>query len=179
MRGATLVADAVRPAPVELAVVRSIVRSNPRLDPLDALQLASRATAAARGQGIPPEWFCATMLQESGFDPNAVSAAGALGIAQFTIDTADAYGVDPLDPGDALTGAAALLGRYVRRYRADGASDPYALALAAYNAGPGAVRSYGGVPPYPETRGYIDDIEDRWARIARDETRPPPSYSRR
>ena len=94
-----------------------------------------------------------------------MSSAGAVGIAQFMPSTADAIGVDPFDPFSAIAGAAQLLASYVSAY--DGRyANPYAAALAAYNAGPGAVAAYRGVPPYPETREYIDDIVDRWAQIA-------------
>ncbi len=66
-----------------------------------------------------------------------------------------------------MEGSAALLGRYVNAY--DGLyADPYATALAAYNAGPGTVAYYHGVPPYAETRAYIALVYDRWARILRD-----------
>jgi soluble lytic murein transglycosylase-like protein len=175
LRGARLLSDAPRPAATEVAVVKSIVRSNPRIGAFEALRLATLATMRAREHGLDPNFFAATILQESAFDPHAVSSAAALGIAQFTVETADAYGVEPLDPADALAGAARLLSSYVARYRAEGAADPYALALAAYNAGPLAVERYHGVPPYPETRDYIADIADRWARLARDETAAPPS----
>jgi soluble lytic murein transglycosylase-like protein len=164
VRGLRLLADAPRPAPTALAVVRFIVRANPRLSPLDALMLASSAIRRAKDVGLAPEFFCATILQESAFSPEAVSSAAAVGIAQFTLETADGFGVDPFDWRDALRGAALLLGGYVLTYR-DASEDAYVLALAAYNAGPGAVERYHGVPPYAETRGYIGDIIDRWARI--------------
>jgi soluble lytic murein transglycosylase-like protein len=114
---------------------------------------------------LPPEFLAATILQESAYDPSALSAAGAIGIAQFEIETADAYGIDPLDPNRAIPGAARLLASYVADYRGVYA-DPYATALAAYNAGPGAVAYYHGVPPYQETRDYIALIYERWGRIA-------------
>ncbi|MDQ2871859.1 MAG: lytic transglycosylase domain-containing protein, partial [Candidatus Eremiobacteraeota bacterium] len=107
----------------------------------------------------------ATLLQESAYDPNALSSAGAIGIAQFMPDTAAGFGVDPYAPFDAIAGAGALLASYVSAY-ANVYPDPYAAALAAYNAGPGAVSEYRGVPPYPETREYIGDIYERWGRIA-------------
>ncbi|HEY0797891.1 MAG TPA: lytic transglycosylase domain-containing protein [Candidatus Baltobacteraceae bacterium] len=168
-RGLRLLFDARRPATPALAVTLSIVRANPRLHPLDALELAAHAVALAHAYDLPYGFFCATLLQESAFDPDAVSSAGAIGIAQFTLDTADSYDVDPFDWRDAMRGSASLLARYVRAYRGV-YSDPYAAALAAYNAGPGAVSYYGGIPPYAETREYVADIYDRWARIIRDAT---------
>ncbi len=176
IRGLRLFDDAPRPAAPAIAVVRSIVRANPRIGSFDALVLANVALAAAADNGIDPRWFASTILQESAFDPRAISPAGALGIAQFTPETAEAYGVDPLDPFDAIRGAAQLLGRYHRAY-ADSV-DPYALADAAYNAGPGAVARYHGVPPYAETRDYISDIVERWARIAFDGSPPPRAKKR-
>lgn len=148
-----------------LALARAILHTNPRIAPTDALQLAGAAVHAARTHGISPEFFGATLLQESAFDPSALSSAGAVGIAQFMPSTAQSNGVDPYDPFDAIAGSAALIGSYVRSYR-DVYPDPYAAALAAYNAGPGAVSAYHGVPPYAETRAYIGDIYERWARIA-------------
>ncbi len=147
-----------------LAITRAILRTNPRIAPVDALRLAGATVQAARAHDLPPEFLGATLLQESAFDPRALSAAGAVGIAQFMLSTAYGMGVDPFEPFSAIDGAAALLASYVRAY--DGVyPDPYAAALAAYNAGPGAVSAYRGVPPYPETRAYIDDIVDRWAKI--------------
>jgi soluble lytic murein transglycosylase-like protein len=144
--------------------VRSIVRANPRIAALDALALATTASIAARREGIDPFFIASALLQESAFDPGAISAAGAYGIGQFTVPTARFYQIDPFDPRDAIDGSARVLASYVARY-ARSAGDPYALALAAYNAGPGAVAYYHGVPPYPETRAYIADIHERWARL--------------
>ncbi|MBV8531835.1 MAG: lytic transglycosylase domain-containing protein [Candidatus Eremiobacteraeota bacterium] len=166
--GVTLLRDGAPFAHRNLAVAHSIERSNPRLSRFDALELADIALDAATRHALDGEFFCATLLQESAFDPTAMSSAGAVGIAQFTIDTADRYGVDPFDPNDAIEGAAALLGRYLAAYRGV-YDDPYAAALAAYNAGPGAVAAYRGVPPYPETREYVADVYERWAYILHDE----------
>lgn len=150
------------------ATVRSIMRTNPRLAAFDALELAERTLRAARARGIDPGFLAATLLQESAYDPNAVSWGGAIGIGQFMVPTADGYGIDPFDPGPAIDATAQLLAAYVARYRGWPGADPYALALAAYNAGPGAVAKYGGVPPYAETLAYITDIRERWSRIVRD-----------
>jgi peptidoglycan DL-endopeptidase CwlO len=148
-----------------LAIARGVMRTNPRITAAGALTLAEATVRAARAHDLPPEFLAATLLQESAFDPGALSPAGAVGIAQFTIDTADAYGVDPFDPFDAIDGAARLLSSYYRQYRLQ-YDDAFSTALAAYNAGPGAVAQYGGVPPYAETKEYVALIYERWARIA-------------
>jgi soluble lytic murein transglycosylase-like protein len=169
LRGMRLLFDAHVPALPSLAVTRSVLRSNPQLAPAEALELATAAVSLARSQGLDYGFFAATLLQESAFDPRALSPAGAVGIAQFTLDTADAYGVNPFDPVDAMRGSARLLGDYYRDY-AGRYPDPYAATLAAYNAGPGAVEQYHGVPPYPETKEYVGLVYERWSRIVRDAT---------
>ncbi|MBM3665495.1 MAG: lytic transglycosylase domain-containing protein, partial [Actinobacteria bacterium] len=104
------------------------------------------ATAAA----ISPALLAAVLKAESDFDPRAVSRAGAQGIAQFKPATARGLGVrDPFDPAQAVPGSARLISSGIREF----GSVP--LALAAYNAGGGAVRRYGGIPPYAETRAYV------------------------
>jgi soluble lytic murein transglycosylase-like protein len=161
--------DAPRHGGEVTATVRSIMRTNPRLSAVDALLLAEATVLAARRAGIDPGFLAATLLQESAYDPGAMSSAGAIGIGQFMIGTADDWGIDPFDPPAAIDATARVLAQYVRRYRTrGGGEDAYALALAAYNAGPAAVESYGGVPPYAETREYIADIVERWSRIVRD-----------
>jgi hypothetical protein len=164
IRGLRLLFDTpIRGGPT-LAVVHWAVRSNHRLDPFDALVITTYAVDVAARHHLPYGFFCATLLQESAFDPDALSPAGAVGIAQFSLDTAADEGVDPFDWRDAIVGSGRLVGRYVAFY--DGLyPDPYAATLAAYNAGPGAVEHYHGVPPYPETRDYIGAVYDRWARI--------------
>lgn len=166
LRGLRLFMDAGRRAPAPVKIAREAMRANPRLSAIDALVLATRAYDAGRARGLAPWFLPATLLQESAFDVDAVSPAGAIGIAQFTVPTARAYGVDdPWDPRAAIDGAARLLADYVDAYRGRNA-DPYALALAAYDAGPAAVQRYGGVPPYAETVEYISDVRERWSRMA-------------
>lgn len=164
LRGLRLLRDGPRTNSPTLAITRIVLVTNHRIAPIDALRLAGACVAAAREQGLLPEFLAATILQESAFDPRALSDAGAVGIAQFMPETARSYGIDPYDPFDAIGGAARLLGSYQRDY-ASRYPDSYAAALAAYNAGPGAVSAYHGVPPYPETRQYVMDIYERWARI--------------
>jgi len=165
MRGLRLCMDAGRSAPPAMKIAREVMRTNPRIGAVDALLLATDVVETAREHDLPPPFLAATLLQESAFDPAAVSAAGAVGIAQFTVPTAAEYGVDPWQPRSAIGGAARVLSAYLGEYGARTDEDPYALALAAYNAGPAAVAKYDGVPPYAETREYIVDVQDRWSRI--------------
>ena len=107
----------------------------------------------ARRGGVPPIVLAALLQAESGYDRYAVSPAGAVGIAQFLPSTATGIGLrDPFDPAQAIPAAARYLGGHLRRF----GSIP--LALAAYNAGPGAVARFGGIPPYAETRAYVARI---------------------
>lgn len=92
------------------------------------------ARTAAMKAGYPPDLFVRQIQVESGFNPRAVSPAGAIGIAQFMPATAQGLGIDPWNPQDALMGAARLMASYTRQYQGD-----YAKALAAYNAGTGGV----------------------------------------
>jgi cell wall-associated NlpC family hydrolase len=107
---------------------------------------------AANANGIPSSLLAAVVQHESGFNPNAVSSAGAEGIAQFMPATAAGMGVDPYDPTSAINGAAQLLGSYARQFGS------YGDALAAYNAGSSAVERYGGIPPYAETQAYVPAV---------------------
>ena len=110
--------------------------------------------AAAARQGIDPGLLRGLVRQESGFDPRAHSAAGAMGLTQLMPATAASLGVsDPYDPVQSLDGGA----RYLRQMLDRFGGDP-AKALAAYNAGPGAVTRFGGVPPYRETQNYVRNI---------------------
>lgn len=108
---------------------------------------------AASAYGVPASLLAAVANQESGFDTSAVSSAGAEGLMQLMPSTAAGLGVDPYDPQQAIDGAAQLLSGYLQQYNG---SVP--LALAAYNAGPGAVAEYGGIPPYTQTQDYVSDI---------------------
>lgn len=112
-------------------------------------QYLAMAKNAAERHGVPIDLFLRLVQQESGWNPNAVSHKGAMGLAQLMPGTAAKLRVDPADPKQNLEGGA----RYLKQqYRTFGT---WRLALAAYNAGPGAVKKYGGVPPYKETRNYV------------------------
>lgn len=107
---------------------------------------------AAQDQDVPPEILSSLLYQESGFNPNAKSPVGAGGIAQFMPGTAQGYGIDPYDPNQAIPAAAKYLRNSYNKFGS------WPLALAAYNAGGGAVGKYGGIPPYPETQNYVKNI---------------------
>jgi soluble lytic murein transglycosylase-like protein len=108
---------------------------------------------AAQRWNVGAALLAAQLYAESGFNPFARSPAGALGIAQFIPSTAAAYGLrNPYDPAAAIDAQAHLMHDLLRQF----ASVP--LALAAYNAGPGAVSACGCIPPYPETRAYVAKI---------------------
>ena len=100
-----------------------------------AINYRSLARQDAIEAGINPDLFERQIEDESGFNPSVVSPAGAVGIAQFMPSTAAGMGVNPNDPVDALKGAARLMASYVHRFGS------YEMALAAYNAGPGALQS--------------------------------------
>ncbi len=110
------------------------------------------AKAAARKHWIPETLFVRLVQQESNWNPKAVSHKGAIGLAQLMPQTARRLGVDPHDPRQNLDGGARYLRDQYRTFRS------WKLALAAYNAGPGAVKQHGGVPPYRETRSYVTRI---------------------
>jgi cell wall-associated NlpC family hydrolase len=109
--------------------------------------------AAGTRHGVSPALLTAVARAESNFNPRAVSHAGAQGLMQLMPATAKGLGVaDSFDPAQAVDGAARLLAGHLERF---GSTE---LALAAYNAGPGAVQRYGGVPPYRETQAYVAKI---------------------
>lgn len=109
----------------------------------------SMAKAAAQRHGIPTDLFLRLVHQESRWNAKAVSHAGAIGLAQLMPGTAKQLGVDPRDPAQNLEGGARYLAIQYKKF------GTWRLALAAYNAGPGAVQKYGGIPPFKETRNYV------------------------
>ncbi len=109
---------------------------------------------AARRHGVEPELFAALVWAESGFRPEAVSHAGARGLAQLMPGTARALGVDPDDPLENLDGGARYLSEQMDRF------GDATLALAAYNAGPNRVAQAGGVPQITETQQYVQRVAE-------------------
>lgn len=147
--GPTLFVDV---EPVPIGTRRAVASANG--DPQALL------AAAAKLQGLDPGLLEAVAWQESRGRMGAVSVKGALGVMQLMPGTAAELGVRADDLADNIRGGALYLRRQLDRF----GSVP--LALAAYNAGPGAVMRYGGIPPYRETQNYVANILARWRPVS-------------
>ena len=145
-------------------------------DANDPRPYAREIAVAARSAAIDPELIHAVVAVESGYRPAAVSNKGAVGLMQVLPETARSYGVnDPRDVAGNLQAGARYLGALINRF--DQRLD---LALAAYNAGEGAVRQHGNaIPPYPETQQYVPAVLQKYrASNLRTTTRPAASAPR-
>jgi soluble lytic murein transglycosylase-like protein len=126
----------------------------PAQDAAGPTPYASEISAAAERNGVDPALLTGLIKAESNFDPSATSPAGAQGLTQLMPATAAGLGVtNPLDPAQAIEGGAKYLRQQLDHFGGDASK-----ALAAYNAGPGAVERFGGVPPYAETQAYVRKV---------------------
>jgi len=114
---------------------------------------------AAIRSGLPPEFVQSVALVESGMRPNAISPKGAIGVMQLMPGTAKTLGADPRDTAQNIDAGTRLLRELLVKYNGD-----VVKALAAYNAGEGAVDRYQGVPPYNETRWYVKKVIDAYQK---------------
>lgn len=148
------------------ATMQCTAYQNPHPRPLAALRPIPAAYApliasAAARVDLAPALLDALARQESGYNPRAVSRKGAIGIMQLMPATAKALNLNPNDPAQNILGGAIVLRQALNAF--GGQID---LALAAYNAGQGAVAKYGGIPPYAETRAYVRQNLDKLARLS-------------
>lgn len=145
------------------------LQQNPGLGRNEAGQIAEAIVDSAQRHEVDPFLVAALIAQESKFRPRVVSPGGAVGLGQILPATARGLGVDPYHPAQNVEGCVKYLRAQLNRW--NGRTD---LALASYNAGPGAVQRFGGVPPYRVTRNYVSKIGARaerfraTARTARD-----------
>ena len=142
--------------------VNSAYRSNPSNPVAEVSQTTGLdagyhdvIAASAKKYNIDPALVSAVAEVESGFHQDAVSDAGAVGIMQLMPDTAASLGINPYDANQNIDGGAKYLSQLLQTFGGD-----IRKAVAAYNAGPQAVRDHGGVPPYGETEAYVDSVLD-------------------
>ena len=145
-------AGAATPTPTVPAPLPTATRPLSAAGTGGAARYAELFAASGARHGVSPALLTAIARAESGFDAGARSRAGAQGLMQLMPATASGLGVDPWKPAEAVDGAARLLKQHLQRF---GSTE---LALAAYNAGPGAVTRHGGIPPYAETQAYVAKI---------------------
>jgi len=129
--------------------------------PAPKAQVLQELHAAASAYALSPALVEAVAWRESGLRHNAVSSKGAMGVMQLMPGTAAELGVDGRDLSQNIRGGTAYLRTLLNQFGGD-----LVLGLAAYNAGPGAVRRYGGVPPFTETQAYVAAILNRLAQRA-------------
>jgi hypothetical protein len=171
--GAFVFACVVFAAPVQAAagsdtVARygNVLQSfNPSLSTAQSQDMAAHVLMMSSYYRVDPRLLVAIVGVESSWRSQAVSHAGARGLGQLMPETASGLGVLSFDAYENLDGTARYLRRMIEQYAADGTERRYTLALASYNAGPGAVARYGGVPPIAETRAYVTHVMALWHRL--------------
>lgn len=146
------------------AYKRAVLYFNPRMDENSARMIARAILYFSVENNLDPRLVVAVIAVESGFDPKAISRKGAMGLGQLMPQTAAGMGVkNPFDPIDNLSASIRLIRGHLEKF--EGNPQQLALALACYNAGSGAVKRYGGVPPYKETQAYINKVISLYKKI--------------
>jgi len=147
------------------AYARVLTKFNPNLSTSESRALADRVRMESLFYRLDPRLLVALVATESSWHPYAVSPVGARGLGQLMPGTAAGLGVDPFSAHDNLNGTARYLRGLLDRYAAYPQTQRYRLALAGYNAGPGAVERFGGIPPYSETQAYVRNVMSLYDRL--------------
>jgi soluble lytic murein transglycosylase-like protein len=159
--------------PAAIAVYAKVLRHiNPQMPGWQSRSLARRVLVNAERWRIDATMLVAIVAVESSWHTHAVSSAGAIGLGQLMPGTAASLGVNPHDPAQNLSGAAHYLRGLMQRF----GPNHYDLIFAAYNAGPKAVKQYGGIPPYDETENYVVRVVNTWARLSKSVHLPAEAY---
>ncbi len=151
-----------------VSIYASFIKNhNKKLSNDRAYEIAEAVIRWSLTYEIDARLVVAVLITESDFNPACLSHAGAMGLGQLMTENCKEYGINnPYDTNQNLYGTVRQLREHLNRYPgADHDKTKLALALAAYNAGPGAVRKYGGVPPYRETQNYIKRIFSRYSQL--------------
>jgi soluble lytic murein transglycosylase-like protein len=144
--------QALPATPTTIAVYAQALRHvNPHMPDWQSKLFAKRVLVNAERWHVDPNILVAIVTVESAWHTTALSHSGAIGLGQLMPGTAAELGVNPHDPSQNLEGAAEYLGGLMRKF----GSNNYELVFAAYNAGPEAVTTYGGIPPFDETQRYV------------------------
>ncbi len=157
MRGIGRISRSIAAAAAIISLGAGAASAQQRPATFNRTETRNLIIAAARLYDLDPDLLRAIATVESGGNPEAVSPKGAQGLMQLMPGTAERFSVEnPFDPVDNVLGAVRFI-NFLKRWQAEQPERRGSLAelLAAYNAGPGAVEKYGGVPPYPETQEYV------------------------
>lgn len=152
-----------------IAYASFIKNRNKRLSDAEATHIANGVIGFSIQYGVDARLVMAILIVESGFNPGATSRSGAMGLGQLMPATARGLGVsDPYDTNQNLYGTVRTIRGHLERYNKQTGGDAFealVLSLAAYNAGSGAVRRHGGVPPYRETQNYVRKVIDTYRQL--------------
>jgi len=146
-----------------------IKNRNPRLNDAEAMRIAQGVIGFSLQYGVDARLIVAILIIESGFNPNATSRSGAMGLGQLMPATAAGLGISkPYDSMENLYGTVRTIRGHLERYNKQTGGDDFQaliLSLAAYNAGSGAVKRHGGVPPYAETQAYVRKVSSVYYQL--------------